>query len=100
MTPEQRAKLARELYEQVNRSHTINRASFENIVADKIRMAEAYAREEQMERDVAVAEKWPERHHSLNGWMPDEAAGSIAIAIRAAYVSEYAAPPRGPKESE
>ena len=37
-----------------------------------------------MEAAAKIAENWPERHESLRGWMPDEAAGSIAISIRVA----------------
>ena len=37
-----------------------------------------------MEEAAKIAEEWPDRHESLRGWMPDEAAGSIAIAIRVA----------------
>lgn len=40
MTPEEHARMARELYEQLSRTeHTVNRERFESIVADHIRRA-------------------------------------------------------------
>lgn len=44
-TPEQMARMVRELYEQVNRSNTVNRNSLERIVASKIQDAIAAERE-------------------------------------------------------
>ncbi len=41
MTPDERAKNARILYENCNRYNTINQRSFENIVASAIRQAQA-----------------------------------------------------------
>lgn len=86
MTPQEHARLARILYESLTRTkHLVSRNTFESIVSDHVQRAIDEAKREQMERDCQIASEWPEHHQSLRGWMPDEAAGSIAIAIRVAF---------------
>lgn len=88
MTPEERAKNARILFESVNRSTTINRRSFENIVTSAIREAVAAERTRMIDEAVAWVRTHHHVHNSIDGntvmeMNPDTAMDVLADALAA-----------------